>query len=201
MLTCGGIRGKMLRVKGLAAPTSLSQESQAGGGEVRQIRKDSSKRRRRDSKPKADGRAVLDGNGRNPAAADIGIVGTPNWKRRECAVDLPALHCATQHQVMAAPRMITSIGCGGLEGAAEFGFGERNDVLRHAQLLCRVIERGERRAQFSVKGIERCGLIRMPIEAAPRGEEDLAAHAQIRLHLNNLRHLLQLRERASMLTS
>src|SRR5215467_5219188 len=124
---------KLLRVKALAAPTSLSQESQTGGGEFRQIRENGSKRRRRNSKPGAHSRPVLlDGNGRNPAAADVGVVGAAQLERRKLPVDLPALHCAAQHQVMAAPGMIASISCGWLEGSAEVRFSEGNDVLRHA---------------------------------------------------------------------
>ena len=111
----------------------------------------------------------------------------------ELSVDLAALHRAAEHQMVAAPGVVAAIVGGGLKGAAEIGFGEGRDVLRHAQFLSRVVESGQRGAQLRVQIVVRFEFARMRVEAAERAEEYLPAHPEIRLHLDDLRHLLQLR--------
>ncbi len=105
----------------------------------------------------------------------------------------PPCTAPPRHQVMAAPGVIAAVGRGGLEGAAEIGLGESRYVLRHAEFLRRVVEGGERGAQLRIERVVRLELAGVRIEAAQGTEENLAAHSQIRLHLNDLRHLLQLR--------
>ena len=77
--------------------------------------------------------------------------------------------------MVAAPGVVAAIGGGGLEGAAEIGFGKGGDVLRLAEFLGGVIERGQRGAQLRVQSVVRFDLPGVGIEAAQRAEEDLPA--------------------------
>src|ERR1700733_4585164 len=94
--------------------------------------------------------------------------------------------------MMAAPCMIASAARGRLERPAEIRLGKGSHVLRHPQLLCCVIKRRQRRTELRVKIIVRRDLVGMRIEPAQRAEENLPPHPELRLHLDNLRYLLQL---------
>ena len=108
----------------------------------------------------------------------------------ECAVNLPALHGASDHHVMAAPRMVRTVASRWLECAAEIRLRERRDVLRHAEFLRGRIERRDCLAQLGIQRIVRLQFASVGIEAAQRTEEYLAAHPKVACHLDHLRHLL-----------
>src|SRR6185437_10457049 len=96
-------------------------------------------------------------------------------------------------EVVAAPGVVATQERVRLEGAAEVGHSEGRDVACDIQLLRRLIERGERRADLRQQLALQRHLSGVRVEVAKAAEEYLALNAKCGSYLNNLRNLLQLR--------
>jgi hypothetical protein len=131
---------------------------------------------------------LIDGGRGAPRAGVDGLEferqssGTPDGHLREAAVYVATFHRAAEHQVMIAPSLVASRAAG-LQGAAKFGFGERRDLIRDAEVLRGAVERQHAVGHLPQQIELLPALPGVRVETAQRAKEDLALQTEGGLEL------------------
>src|SRR5258708_7918631 len=181
---------------------SLEKEAQIlrNRGEIHQVRENAEDIGGSEPEPLCQRGAVLIDRSRgDPPPIGGGVVRPAQREIGELAVQpcpqitgRATLHSSAHNHIVAAPGMIASGVGGGLKRAAEIRKRECCDVVLNAQLLSGLVKSTHRRAELEEQGVLNIDLVAVRIETAKRTEKNLAIHAKLALHRDDLCDLLEL---------